>query len=432
MTYEAAYNYLITSYINGKKHDFDCLKGILTELGSPQEKISIIHVAGTNGKGSACAMLSSVLREAGYSVGMFTSPHLHRFNERFDINGEKISDEDFCKYIEIIKSVTDRSFESGETLSYFEILTLMGFVYFYDKSVDYLVLETGIGGRHDVTNVIKKPVLSIITAVGLDHMEYLGTTLDSIVYEKSGIIKKNCPTVLYFQSEQVYNTTSEVCRQKASKLYYADGLSFSVLEDGLDGTAFSAVCKYYSYKRVIIRLLGEYQINNACTVLLAVCALNELGVSITEKNVLDGLAKTSWAGRMEIVSKKPLMILDGAHNYDAAVVLSHSLENYVKDKSLTMIIGILADKQYVRMVNVLSENADTVILTKPAYAARTLEPSVLYDALEDKRKRIFLEPDYKKAVDLALALAHEDGVICCSGSLYLVGDVRGHMKEINS
>lgn len=429
MTYKEAYDYLIKSYISGKKHDFGCLRKILEMLGNPQKKIKIIHVAGTNGKGSACVMLSSILREAGYRVGVFTSPHLHRFNERFAINGENISDTEFGKYIETVKNVSEEMLDSGETLSYFEILTFMGFIYFYEKRVDYLLLEAGIGGRLDVTNIIEKPVLSIITAIGPDHMEYLGDTIDKITYEKSGIIKKNCPAVLYYQTKEVYNTINEVCRRKNSKLYYADDISCFSTKNDLDGVSFSVSCKYYSYENVSMKLLGGYQINNACTALLAVCALSELGIYISEQNVLDGLIKTTWAGRMEIISENPLVILDGAHNYPAAVELSKSIGHYAEGKKLTMLIGILNDKEYAKIVNILSQNADIIVLTKPAYAARALEPQTLYGAIENKNKNIFIEPDYKRAVDLALDLTNGDGMICCSGSLYLVGDVRGYLRK---
>ena len=430
MTYQQAFDYLIKSYSIGKKREFDDLRLFLAQFGNPQEKLKIIHVAGTNGKGSVCAMLASILRQQGYRAGLFTSPDLHKFNERFSINGEYISDENFAKYMALIKETSEWLF-GDEVMSYFQILTVLAFMYFHDENVDFYVMETGIGGRLDSTNIITKPVLSVITAISFDHMDILGNTIEKIASEKCGIIKKNCPCVLYLQGELVYNTVKQHTEEKQSELFAPSHIDFEVFKNDLTGMEFSLKNDYYNYPIVKLNLLGEYQIRNAATALTAVCALRKYGVEISDQNALDGLANTVWPGRMEVIEYNGrTIIFEGAHNAEGAENLARSMQTYAQGRDVTLLTAILKDKEYEIMLNNLNSFADKVVLTRPVYGARAVTVSTLYTTMQDKNKTIITEQNCRRALDIAMKITPPDGLIVCTGSLYLVGDVRAVIKGL--
>jgi len=438
LTYSEAFDYLISSYTKGKKRTFGDLLKFLKKFGSPQEKIPIIHVAGTNGKGSVCAMLAGVLQKQGYKVGMFTSPDLHKFNERFMINGEPIYDASFAKYMGVVKQVSEELFGS-EIVSYFQILTLIAFMYFCDEKVDFLLLETGIGGRLDSTNIITKPVLSIINTVDYDHMEILGDTIEQIAAEDCGIIKKNCPVVLYMQGEMVYNIVKQHADKKFSILYCPKFVDYQMTANDLDGMEFGIQTDLFEYHRLKLRLIGEYQINNTATVLTAVCALRKSGIMISEESVLGGLAETVWPGRMEVLEYKGrTVILEGAHNMQGAKSLVENMGIYANNKNgvkrhVTIIAAVMKDKQFDKMINAVMCAADSAVFTKPAYGARAANPAELFGALSHgckAGKTIVTERDYKRALKIALKLTPESGIVVCTGSLYLVGDIRAVIKGI--
>jgi len=303
MTYDEAIAYLIKSYGEGRKKGLDKVREALKFFGNPQDGLNIIHVAGTNGKGSFCAMMEAVLREAGYYSGVFSSPHLERFNERFKINGVQICDDDFGRIMGRIVAVSRSMFGDDDGFSFFEILTIMAFVYFSVRQVDLVLLEVGIGGRLDSTNVIKNPLLSVIMAIGLDHTDILGDTIEEIAKEKGGIIKENRPLVLYDDVPMVYNIFKEMAAAKNAKIYHAANVSLlEYLMQGLE-----------------LGLQGQHQINNARVVVAACMALRDLGFpNISDDFIRDGLRNVNHAGRLEIVSHEPLIILDGAHNLPAA------------------------------------------------------------------------------------------------------------------
>ena len=438
MTYNEAFEYLVSSYTKGKKRSFADLLVFLTPFDNPQEKIPIIHVAGTNGKGSVCAMLAGILRKQGYSVGMFTSPDLHKFNERFVIDGEPITDEEFAKYMAIVK-VRSKELFGEEIVSYFQILTLIAFMYFADKQVDFLLLETGIGGRLDSTNIILKPVLSVINTIDFDHMEILGDTIEQIAAEDCGIIKENCPVVLYKQGDLVYNVVKRHADGKNARLYCPNFYEHEIFLNDLQGMEFCIKTDLYEYKRIKMKLIGEYQISNSATVLTAVEALRESGIDISEESVLTGLVETVWPGRMEVLEYQGrTIILEGAHNVQGAKSLASNMKVYAKNangekRNVTLLAAVMRDKQYAEIINHVMGIADSAVLTKPAYGVRAADVSALFHAIECENKdgkTVITERDFNRALGKAVKLTLPDGIIVCTGSLYLVGDVRAVVKGI--
>jgi dihydrofolate synthase/folylpolyglutamate synthase len=429
MSFNQAEAYVIGSYRRGAKHKLPLLYAALEFLGNPQDNIKVIHVAGTNGKGTACAMLSSVLRRAGYKTGMFTSPHLESFKERFRINGAEITEAAFADLAGRVKYAGETLF--GETFpgfSYFELLTIMAFCWFNDERVDFAVVEVGLGGRLDATNVVKAPLLSVIASISLDHTEFLGDSIEKIAAEKGGIIKKNCPAVLYSQKETVYNVIKVIADSRGSHLFYDRNRRVGILSDSYKGISFSVKSELLDYDRVDLGLSGDYQIDNAMLVLTAFKALSQAhGISISEGDILGGIAETVWPGRFEILSENPLFIVDGAHNIDAVEIFAASARKYFSRNNITLITAMLRDKPYEAMMRVLSGIAGRLVITKPAYAVRAAEPYELYAAISGEDKTIIAEGDYRRAVDIALGLNGENGVILCCGSLYLVGGVREYM-----
>ena len=424
MNYEEAIQVLIKSYTKGKKQSFDALRAALSAMGDPHKRLRCIHVAGTNGKGSVCAMLSSILMESGYSVGVFTSPHLHTFNERIAVNGQMVVDDEFAVHLSKAVDAMESVLPAGDGFSYFQLLTLAAFSFFAARNVDYAVLEAGIGGRLDSTNVIEECVLAVITSVGLDHVDVLGDTIEGIAREKGGIIKKNCPVVLYSCMDAVYNMICGIASAQNAFMYCDENAKMNVTDESPEGIIFDVQTRFFAHERLTMKLAGAYQPMNACTALLAVHALRERGLVLPEDAVRRGLENTRWPGRMEIMGRSPLIILDGAHNRDAAEMFMRSAKTYFAGKHVTAIIGVLRGKEYVTLANGLAQNAEAVIFTKPAYAARAMEPKTLYAALEDKNRLVMTESDYRRALDLARKVAPADGVIVCAGSLYLVGDIR--------
>jgi dihydrofolate synthase/folylpolyglutamate synthase len=428
LTYDEALEYVIKSYTAGKKRSFDDLRLILAQFGSPQDELRIIHVAGTNGKGSVCAMTAAILKEQGYRTGLYTSPHLHRFNERLAINGETIPDADFAKYVGLVAAKSAELF-GGETLSYFQILTVMAFIYFRDQRVDFAVIETGIGGRADSTNIVRSPLVSVITAIGFDHMELLGDTIEKITAEKCGIIKENCGCVLYYQDELVYNIVKRAADGAGARFWCAERVEVDVIKDDLTGQTFSITTELYRYDKIELSLPGGYQVKNTACVLTLVEALRANGVEISAENVLSGLRNTRWPGRMEsFVYQGRTVILEGAHNREGMAELVSSMTAYARnglsEQGITLLIAVLRDKEYGAMLNGIAAICDKIVLTKPNYGVRASGLKNLYDSVEDKDKTIVTERDCGRALDTAIKLTPTDGTVLCAGSLYLVGDVR--------
>lgn len=422
MDYNSAIKYIENATVLGSKRGFDNFGKLLELLGNPQKKLKFIHVAGTNGKGSVSTMIYSVLIEQGYNTGIFTSPHLNKYNERFSFNNILISDEDFSYYVNLIKEATEKLFyNSDDYFCFFEIMTAIAFCYFYDKKADYVVLETGLGGRMDNTNIIEKPVLSIITSISLDHTQYLGDTLEAIAYEKAGIIKDNCPVVLFPQKKEIYRVFKEVADSKNAPLYYVDDYNCKILENNFNEIVFSTCNPIISYDKIKIKLIGNYQILNACNALVAIKALKDNGIIISNEAVYNGLEKAKINGRMEIISNNPTVIIDGAHNEGGIEQLCNYLVELKKKYSVTVLFGVLNDKNYSSMLNKLYKVADKLIITQPNNK-RAMDCNELSNILENKNKLIGVKNNYTEA--LKLALSETTDILVCCGSIYLIGDIR--------
>jgi dihydrofolate synthase / folylpolyglutamate synthase len=361
------------------------IKLLLKKLKNPEKQLKVIHIAGTNGKGSVCAMLSSILKEANYKVGMYTSPHLKDFRERFLINNKKISKEDLVKYFQKVKPfITSQTF--------FEVITAMAFLYFRDMNLDFLVCEVGLGGRLDATNVIT-PLISVITNISLEHQEYLGETIEEIAYEKAGIIKNKIP-VITGTSGSALEVIKKTAQKKNATLY-------------TNGKPI---------KSCSLNLNGDFQLKNASIALKSIKALNQYyNLKITKDAVKNGLLKTIWHGRLEFLSKN--ILVDCAHNLDAIKALKKEIIK-IKRKKLYLIIGILKNKDHKSILKELTPLADEVILVKPKIP-RALDPKILAKHVNNP----IIIKDTKKALKYAKNKAKKDDLILVTGSIYVVGEV---------
>lgn len=422
------------SYINsierfGSRPGLVRVQNLLRRLGNPEKNLKVIHVAGTNGKGSVSTMISYILEKSGYDVGMYTSPHLENYNERIKINNKDISDEEFATAGEkIIKACQECVENNEEHPTVFEFLTAMALLYFDEQSVDFVVLEVGLGGRYDATNVIENPLLSVITSISMDHMDVLGDSIESIAFEKAGIIKKNCSTVLFFPNNRVYNIIKSVCESLNSQLYYVSDMHIQNVRHSIEGITFSINTDFYSYKDLKVSLIGEHQIYNTALVLLAVEVLRNKGIEISEENVRIGLEECYWPGRLEIVGKNPLILLDGAHNEEGALALAKAFEQYFHDQNITLLIGVLKDKPYELMLKQLLPYASKVVLTEPN-SSRKLPIDELEKTAVKYSSYIYQNADIAQAYELALKLTNEKDVLCCAGSLYLIGEIKKMIKK---
>ena len=434
MNYSEACAYIVERYKTKGKLGLDGMERILARMGAPHKDLRVIHVAGTNGKGSNCAYLHSVLKEAGYKVGMFTSPHLRRFNERFIINGVEISDDDFAFYIKKISEVI-----KDEKASFFEIFTLMALDYFKQERVDFAIIEVGIGGRLDSTNIVN-PVLCSITAPGLDHQELLGDTPEALALEDAGIIKNNCPVVLYPTPQ--LNIFEKICEQKNAPLYCIGNWEYelSIYNKREDGSVFSVrTNNNFNYKNVEIGLSGMFQVNNAVHALLCIEALILEGFFISKEAVYKGMKNARWDGRFQIIKKtpqNPFIVLDGAHNESGALAFREALRDNFLYRNIVFVLGISKNKEYKKILEALFENffedfsspitvicSESNFKAKPAFELCETVKEILFEQNKEFINVIAIS-DYEKAFSEAFKIATlNDGVLVITGSLYLVGDV---------
>ena len=429
MDYNECIHYLEEEVGFGSVPGLERIQALCDKLGNPEQGLSVIHVAGTNGKGSAVAMLSSILQAAGYRVGTYTSPHLDRYNERFIINGQEISDEDFANEISLIKEIcTELKTEGKDVPTLFEIVTGAAFHYFAEQQVDILILEVGLGGKYDATNIISSPLLSLIMSISIDHTDFLGDSIEKIAAEKAGIIKKSCPVVLYSQDEIVYNIMWTIAKEKNAPFFCPDHTEINISSQTLEGTVFSVKSDLYSMNDLELPLLGTYQIGNCITVLEACAVLRKNGLYLSDEAIRKGLKQARWAGRMEICGKEPLILLDGAHNADGILQLANSISTYFEDKKVTLILGVLGDKEYHKMAEHILPHADAVILTEP-HSERKLDVFSLARSISNYNGIIYTEKEIEQAYEKALSITPADGVILCCGSLYMIGAMRTYIMN---
>ena len=429
MTYHECIHYLEEEVGFGSVPGLSRIQALLDRLGHPEHNLRCIHVAGTNGKGSAVAMLSSILQKNGWKTATYTSPHLHSYNERFVINGLPISDADFAAEITKMRQHCLTMAEAGEELpTLFEILTAAAFDYFSRMRVDIAILEVGLGGTYDATNVIERPILSLIMSISMDHMDFLGNTLEEIAAEKCGIIKKNSPVVLYSQEKIVYNIAKQTAASLSAPFFCEMESQVIIHQQDLQKTVFSVKNQLIEYDHVQLPLLGDYQIQNCITVLNACAVLQKFGLSFTEDKIRRGILSAVWRGRMEVLHENPLVLLDGAHNADGIAKLAQALPHYAAGKQITLILGVLGDKEYPLMLQQIFPLITRAVLTEPI-SQRKLALLDLQHAVEKYQKPIYLEKEIPQAFTRALSITSKDDMIIGCGSLYMIGALRDFILD---
>ena len=404
MTYRDAVHKINSLLRFGMKPGLERIQALLDRMGNPQKQLKFVHVAGTNGKGSACALLSSVLREAGYRTGLFTSPYITDFRERFQINGEEIPEE---------------TAERGEVITEFELITALAFQWFYEEKCDVVVLEVGLGGRFDATNVIDTPLAAVIMSISLDHTAILGDTVEQIAFEKCGIVKEGGDVVLYpDQEEGVYGVVAHAVQNHNGRLVLPSPSSVREVSSSIEGTVAS-----YRDEEYQLPFLGAHQLKNAAAAFAALELLKEKGYRISREAMQAGVAKAYIPARMEVLGRNPLVILDGAHNPGAARVLAQALEKYLPHRKIIGVMGMLKDKDSRSSLRSLASLFQALITASPKNP-RALPAAELADRAREYCSQVFAEEDLSKAICLARKLAGEDGAIVICGSLYLAGEIR--------
>jgi len=437
MNYQAALDYILSfaDYERASRSavifDLRRMEMLLARLGSPEAAARAIHVAGTKGKGSTCAMIASILSRAGYGTGLYTSPHLHSFTERIQVDGRPITQEAFARLAAVLQPEVRavNQFGAFGELTTFELLTALAFAYFKEKAVDFQVLETGLGGRLDATNVVRSPEVCVVTSVSFDHTEVLGTTLTQIAGEKAGIIKPGSVVVCSPQFPEAMRVIERVCLERGARL----------VRVGSDVTwyrkAFNAEGQSFQLRGLMgeydlsLPLIGEHQLGNAATAVAAVEALAGRGVKISAESIATGLAQVHWPGRLQVLKREPWFVVDGAHNADSAKRLAEALRRYFDFDRVILILGASSDKDIAGMVKELASLAGTVIATCSRHP-RAVEPAIL--AAEFSRWGIttLVAEDVAAAVDLALSRATPKDLICATGSLFIVAEVIEYLGKL--
>lgn len=398
----------------------DNIKELCRRIDSPQDKLKFVHIAGTNGKGSTLSFISTVLKEAGYKVGRYISPTIRDYRERFQINGSMISQASFSKYIDMIRPVCDKMVEDGfEHPTVFEIETAIAFKYFADKSCEIVVLETGLGGIEDATNIITTTVLSVITSISMDHMQFLGDSLAKIAEKKCGIIKPFVPVVCGIQKEEALRVIENTAMTQKSELTILNEKDISKIKYGLGKQSF-----VIDNQKYIISLSGVWQIENAALAVRAVNILKNNGFTkINQQKIEKGLEMAEWPARCQVLQKKPLILIDGAHNEDAAKRLRETIDLYFPDKRKFYIMGMFRDKEVNKVVEIIAKDGEMVFTCQTPNNSRALSPVELGEIVSAVNTRVTCCDSVEEAVEFATAVAQKDDVIIACGSLAYLGKV---------
>ncbi len=445
------------------------MQELLARLGHPEQMLHFVHIAGTNGKGSASAMTSRILTEAGFRTGLYISPHLFRINERWSVDGREISDDELSAELAALRPVL---LAMPDKPTKFEILTALAFLYFVHQHCDIVVLEVGLGGRLDATNVIPVPDCALIMNIGLEHTEVLGDTLEKIAFEKGGIIKEGGTVVLYHQTDAVENVIRSLCREKHAELHITkepEGAKLPLFREDAEnvggpdaptpaedddsakaGSGETQLLQYFSYqerKQLALALLGSYQCRNACAVLEVMDVLRKRGFAVSEAAIRRGLRNVSWPGRFEVVSRAPLCILDGAHNPNGVEALTDSIRAYLPDYEITFIMGVMADKDYHEMLRLTAPLAHRFIAEVPdcgsdrglqneklaaeirKYFSGPVETAPSVTAGLERACALINEAADGRAEDISLAGRPRKQAIVCFGSLYQAAEVRAYFSK---
>ena len=401
------------------------ITSLLNSLRNPHDSLNVIHVAGTNGKGSVCNYISSILQKAGYRVGVYLSPHLQRFSERIIINNKEISSHDLTVLVERIRPLVEEMQKKNQTPTFFEIVTAIAFLYFKEQKVDYTVVEVGLGGRLDATNVVS-PLVCVITDISLEHTDVLGKNIKEIAFEKAGIIKKNVPVVTAAKKDSL-PVIQTIAKEKNTSLTIVEKPQIKRLTSTMISQEFSINGHFKEYI-VKTSLLGEFQGENIALSIAAIEQLQMNGVYITDADIADGISAAFNPGRMEIISEQPVILLDGAHNPSGMKMLATSLKNDFSYNHLILVLGIFKDKDIKTMLSTISPLTDIVIATKST-SPRACDPDTLAAIIKDQgfKKSIHIKSSLPQAIETAKQLAKKDDIICITGSLFTVGEARSYL-----
>ncbi|MDU6296546.1 folylpolyglutamate synthase/dihydrofolate synthase family protein [Clostridium celatum] len=430
MRYEEAMKYITEVGNFGSNYGLERTFKLLEFLGNPQEDLKLIHIAGTNGKGSTTAMITEILIGAGYKVGMYTSPFIEEFEERIQINRNNIPKNILATLMDEVKVAVDKVIEEGYNHpTEFEIITVLMLLYFKKENIDFGVIEVGLGGMLDSTNVII-PILQVITSISFDHTNLLGNTLEEIAQEKAGIIKKGIPTVIYPQDESVLNVIKDKCLKMDSELYIASDENLRFISILNEDKPYQLL-KYKCDKEVdiLLPLLGEHQITNLSVAMKAIDVLNYRKiVNIPKETIMKSIKNVSWKGRLEVLSNRPYVVIDGAHNIQGIKTLSNNIKKYFKYENLYLILGILADKDVEEMIKVITPMAKKVYAVTPNSIRAELAGDLKNEVIKyNENCQAF--NSYEEAYMNAINDAENEDLVLASGSLYMIGDMR---KVINN
>lgn len=419
MNYTEAMEYIELLNKSGIVPGLGRVRELCRRLGNPQEELSIIHIAGTNGKGSTLAFLSTILKAAGYKVGRYISPTIFEYRERIQVNEKMISQKAFCEGVELIKEIAEQMEAEGiGRPSSFEAETALAFWYFREKKCQLVVLETGLGGLEDATNIITKPLVSVLASISMDHMNFLGDSLEKIAGQKAGIIKEKCPVVALSGKPEVMKVIEKQASAMGSSLYIADPSLAVKVSHKIPYQTFD----YEGFKRLKISLLGSYQIDNAILALKTIEVLNEQGFKVSEEKIRQGLEETIWPGRFMLLDKKPFIFADGAHNQDAAIRLMETVEYYFTNKRIIYIMGMLRDKEYEKVVDITCRRADLIFTVQTPGNPRSLSAYDLAKSVSQVNSRVTSMDSVSEALEAAKMVAGPEDVILAFGSLSFLGE----------
>ncbi|MDD4436843.1 MAG: bifunctional folylpolyglutamate synthase/dihydrofolate synthase [Tissierellia bacterium] len=429
MNYEEAIEFIHSTYKFGSRLGMRNITKLMELLGNPQNCFKIIHVAGTNGKGSTCNLIHDVLMESGYKTGLFISPYLEEFTERIQINKKQIDKDSLARITELVKDKVNIMISEGyDHPTEFEVVTAIGFKYFQEKNIELLVLEVGLGGRFDATNVVKKPLVSVITSISYDHMEQLGDTLEKIAFEKAGIIKEDSSVVIYPQAHNITNVIKNAAKEKRAKVYEVNKSDIEKISSDITGQWFKYLKRdVFELPELKINLLGEHQLLNALTALSALELIKKQGYNISSKSIVNGFSNCKFPGRFEILNRNPMIIIDGGHNIDGIRSFTNTFKEYLKDNA-TFFFGILKDKNPEEALQLLLPLAKEIYTLTPL-SPRALKAAELAELIK-KHSNIKVTPleNYEDIIPV-IKNASKNEIIAFSGSLYMIGNVRTLLRN---
>lgn len=422
MNYREAMDYIEELKPLGSVMGLENMRGLCERLGNPQDQLKFIHIAGTNGKGSVLSYISTVLQTAGYKVGRYISPTVLDYRERFQVDGRMITQSGLCKYLEPVRKAAKAMAEEGaDHPTLFEVETAVAFLYFLDKGCDLVVLETGLGGTLDATNVVSTTVAAVFTSISMDHMEILGDSLEQIALAKAGIIKHKCYVISAKQPPEVMKVLRQAALLRKAKFFTADAGRAKNIRYGVTKQHFS----YDKYKNLEIAMPGRVQIENAVAAVEIITALGKMGFLVKEEALRQGLSLARWRGRFDVIAKKPLFIADGAHNEDAARRLAESIRLYFAGRRIIYIMGMLKDKEYDKVLLNTFDLAEHIITVTPPVSGRAMPAYDLAQAASEYHNSVTVADSVQEAVEIAFLLAGKDKetVIIAFGSLSYLGEL---------